>query len=284
MTTRSFARAALLVGALWPAALFAQHFRTLDVGRQRHDTAGVTVRVDYGAGKLALRAGTAPMLYQMSLRYDGDLTEPQHSFDVASRTLTVGTSKGSLRFSGGGDEERGSDLKLALGPSAPVDLALDLGAVDADLDLSRIPITRLKLDARAAGARVRFDVPNPVPMQSLDVDVGAAGIRIDQLANANARQVRVKASAGGAELDLGGTWTNDMDLAVEIVLGGMSIHVPSDVGVELTVDRIISSVKPQGLTRRGDVYVSDNWKSARHHVRIRARAVLGSITVDQTAR
>jgi hypothetical protein len=32
------------------------------------------------------------------------------------------------------------------------------------------------------------------------------------------------------------------------------------------------------------VYVSDNWKSARHHVRIRARAVLGSITVDQTAR
>jgi hypothetical protein len=280
---RASAGAALLAAIVLSSPLHAQHWRTIDVGRQLRDTGALAVRVDYGSGKLAVRAGAAPILYQMSLRYDGDLAAPLYAYDGASRTLTVGTRKGAMRFGGVGDDERGSDLKLDLG-GVPLDLAVDLGAVEADLDLSRLRLNRLKVDAGASSTRIRFDVPNPIPMRSVDIDVGAAGLRVEQLANANAKEVRVKATAGGADVDLGGAWAQDMDLTVEVVLGGMTIHVPSDVGVQLTVDRFLASVSPEGLTKRGDVYLSDNWSSARRRLRIRARAMLGKLEVDRTGR
>jgi predicted membrane protein len=118
-----------------------------------------------------------------------------------------------------------------------------------------------------------------------EVSLGAASFRGDRLANANAADVRVDAQlARRVELDLGGQWTQDMDLRVDITLGVVTIHVPSDVGVRVSLQKTIASFEHEGLVERDGAWVSRNWDSAPHKVRITAKTVFGQLVIDRTGR
>lgn len=282
---RRLARVALAAGASAMAlrAAGAQSWRTLDVARQLTDSAPATVQVVYGTGTFGVRGTTSPLLYHMQLRYDGTRTEPRHTFDAASRKLQIGVQKSEMRFSGRNDNEAGH-LQLELSRSTPIDLDLDLGAVEADLDLTGLKLSRLKIESGASDGRIRFDSLNETRMSGLDISVGAASFRADRLANANTSDVRVDAGVGNVELDLGGQWTHDMNLHVEIALGIVTIHVPADVGVYLTLQKTIASFEHEGLIERNGAWVSRNWDSAPHKLRISAETAFGKLTIDRTGR
>jgi hypothetical protein len=261
----------------------AQSWRSLDVARQLADSSPTTVHVVYGTGMFGLRGTSNPLLYHMQLRYDAARTQPRHAFDASSRKLQLGVEKSDVRFTGRNDSESGK-LQLELSRITPLDLTLDLGAVEADLDLTGLKLSRLQVESGASDARLRFDSLNPTPMSVLQVKLGAASFRGERLANANTRDIRVDAGVGNVELDLGGQWTQDIDLRVEVTLGLVTIHVPSDVGVRLTVDKVLASFEHQGLVQRDGAWVSSNWDSAPHKLRIAAETVFGKLTIDKTGR
>jgi len=261
----------------------AQSWRTLDVARQLTDSAPASVQVVYGTGRIGVRATSNPLLYHMQLRYDATRAQPRHTFDVASRKLQIGMQKSEMRFSGRNDADAGH-LQLELSRSAPVDLSLDLGAVESDLDLTGLRISRLHVESGASDAKLRFDSLNATRMSVLEVSLGAASFRGDRLANANARDIRVDAGIGSVELDLGGQWTQDIDLRVDVTLGIVTIHVPSDVGVHVTLDKTLASFDHEGLTERDGGWVSKNWDSAPHKLRVAAETVFGKLSIDKTGR
>jgi hypothetical protein len=241
------------------------------------------VKVLYGTGAFGLRATSTPLLYHMQLRYDRTRTEPRHSFNVATRELQVGVQKSDMRFTGRNDEEQ-SRLQLELSRATPIDLALDLGAVEADLDLTGLRLSRVHLASGASDGKVRFDSLNPTRMSALDVSLGAASFRGERLANANTPSIRVDAGVGNVELDMGGQWTQDIDLHVEVLLGVVTIHVPADVGVRVTLEKSFGSFDHEGLVRRDGAWVSRNWDSAPHKLRVSAETVFGKLTIDRTGR
>ena len=269
----------LALALLAAPAAGAQGWRTLDIARQLRDTTGVTVRVAYGAGKLGVRAATAPMLYQMQLRYNAERSEPLHAFDSVAHTLRVGLRRHSSRFSS--DENEAGDLRVDLTRDVPLDLTMELGAVEADLDFSGLRIGRLKVESDASDARIRFDTLNAVPMMSLDIQVGAASLRAERLGNANTHDVRVKAGVGSVDLDFGGQWAGEIDLAVEVTLGTVTIRVPRDVGVRVEMDKFLASFDREGLTKSGDAWVSGNWESARRKLRIKSETVFGRFRIER---
>ncbi|MFL5579135.1 MAG: hypothetical protein ACJ8AO_02095 [Gemmatimonadaceae bacterium] len=277
MRLHALALAALALGTGGPLA--AQEWRTLDVSRQLRDTTPLHVRVSYGSGKAALRAVDSPALYQMQLKYDARRAEPVHVYDAEGRSLRLGVTQQSMRFSGNRDMD-GAEMRLDLTRSVPLDLSLELGAVEADLDLSGLRLEALKLETGASETRLRFDAPNTSRMRALDLQVGAASFRGSRLANANADEVRVRGTVGEVELDFGGQWTRDVELHVEVTLGSVTVHVPADVGVRLELDRFLSSFEHDGMTKRGGAWVSDNWETARYHLRIKSRSALGSFELD----
>lgn len=279
-------RTAYLVSAasvLLAGSLGAQSWRTLDVARQASDTAAKEVQITYGTGTFGLRGGAAGLLYQMKLRYDATRAEPKHSYDLTSRKLQLGVEKSDVRFSGGKDNESGQ-LQLELSRTTPWDLTLDLGAVEADLDLTGLKLARLKIESGASDGRVRFDSLNPIPMRNLQISLGAANFRADRLANANTREIVVDAGVGNVELDLGGQWTQDIELKAEITAGIVTVHVPSDVGVRVAVDKVIASFDHQGLIERDGEWVSPNWDTAKHKLRVSAKTIFGKLTIDKTGR
>jgi predicted membrane protein len=121
-------------------------------------------------------------------------------------------------------------------------------------------------------------------MSALEVQLGAASFRAERLANANAREIRVDAGVGNVELDLGGQWTQDIELRVEVTLGVVTIHVPADVGVRVSLEKTLASFDHEGLIERDGAWVSRNWDSAPHKLRVSAETVFGKLKIDRTGR
>lgn len=270
---------ALALVAAAPAA-GAQEMRTVEFARQLRDTLPLAVRVDYSAGKVVVHGTEQPLLYQMQLAYDPRRAEPVYRYEPASRTLHVGARRG-----GGGGEERASggapELRLDLARSVPVDLALEMGAAEADLDLGGMRLRRVAIESGASGAMLHFDTPNQIPMERLELDVGAAAVRARGLANSRAREMRVKVGIGGADLDFGGEWTADMELDVEVALGRATVRVPPDVGVRVETRRVLGSFDAEGFVERDGAYYSANWDAAPRKLRIRSRMMLGELELTR---
>jgi hypothetical protein len=285
MTASARFAATLGVVALAASSVHAQSWRTLDVARQQtsETSAPVAVEVVYGTGMFGIRGTTNPLLYHMQLRYDATRSEPTHSFDAAKRKLLLGVQKPSMRFTGRKDGETGR-LQLELSRTTPLDLSLDLGAVEADLDLTGLKLSRLHLESGASDAKLRFDAPNQIAMTTLDVTLGAASFRGDRLANANARDIRIDAGVGNVELDFGGQWTQDIELNVEVTLGVVTIHVPSDVGIRVSLNKVLATFEHEGLIERDGSWFSANWGSAKYKLNVSAETVFGKLAIDKTGR
>ena len=270
--------AAALVAAAAPQLAGAQSLRTLESSRQLHDTGAVDVHIQYGAGRLNLRSTPQALLYHMELRYDPARAEPLHAFTADTRRLELGVRSQSFRVTG--DDNAGT-MRVDLARRVPMSLTLELGAVEADLDLSGLALDALKVRSGASETAIRFDSVNTRPMQRVEIEAGAASVRVLRLANSGAQVVRVQAGAGSIDLDFDGAWRHDVELEAQVALGGVTVHVPRDVGVEVRLSRVLASFEHVGLVKRGDAYVSDNWDTARHKLRIRTTTVFGKFALDR---
>lgn len=271
---------ALLFGAPSQTAL-SQSWRTVESARQLRDSSEHHVRVQYGAGRVEVAATNAPLLYAMTLRYDEAAATPLHAYDAESRQLTLGTSGQSERVTRNLGEKSKGEMRLSLSRALPLDLDFDFGATKAILDLGGLNVVGVRLQASASETVLDFSSPNLSRMRSLDVDVGAASFEARNLANANAAVIRVHGGVGGVELDFGGQWSQDMAVNVDLALGKLTLHIPRDVGVRVEVEKFLASFDQQGLQKRADAYYSDNWDSAKYHLRLRAQTTFGGIELDR---
>ena len=279
MTSRLLLAAALGLAVTAPAE--AQRWRNLDVSRQLRDSASHHVRVTYGAGQVRLRASSVPVLYEMRLRYDPERGEPVHSYDPEQRSLRLGLRTQRIHLGGGDDDRTGGELQIDLTRRAPIDLALEMGAVEADLDFTGILLEALKIETGASETRIRFDTLNGARMRILDIQAGAASLKAFRLGNANVEEVRIQSGVGSVELDFDGEWTRDVDLTMEVALGSVSVRVPREVGVRVEMQRFLTSFDHDGLSKRGGAWYSENWDTATHRIRIKSQSALGSFDLDR---
>jgi len=271
------AAAALLLGT---TTLEAQNARSFGASRAAVDSSPLQVRVTYDAGFLGVRSGAPQTLYDVRLQYDATGSAPLYNYSNDTRTLRVGSKELSGNFPGP-RSHGGDSLQVALTRGSPLDLALELGAVGADVNLTGLRLRQLKLESGASEATVRFDSANVERMSVLDVQAGVAKLHMLGLANANADEVRVRTGVGSVELDFGGTWTHDAELSLDVALGSVVLRVPAGVGVQMELRKSLTKVDAPGLVQQGSVWQSANWATATHKLHVRAHATLGSLAVER---
>ena len=281
------ARLALGIVALATAASAAhgQTWRTLDAAGAALDSSPVAVHLEYTRGGLQARpAERDAVLYDLHLRYDASRARPLLTFDSATRSLTIGAqARDDMRA--GGEGRASGDAVVQLGRSSPLNVAVRLDVATANLDFGGLPLRSLAVDAAASEVRVRFGTANATQMETLDFDISAAAVTASGLGNANAGRMSVAARGGSAELDLGGAWARDMELEIDVTLGAVTIHVPSDVGIELrTTRRMVAQVDAGALRQTGDRHVSANAATATRKLRINADLIVGKLRVIHAAR
>lgn len=270
----------LAVGGLaGPAGLHAQTWKTVTATRQVTDEDDLRVRVEYGAGVLAVRRGDTGLLYGALLQFDADHTAPRTEYEGGR--LVVGLSPVRPRGIDPDDWSSETSLELELAPGLPIDLDMNFGAGRAEVDLTGLSLRRLEVNTGASESVIRMEEVNPEPMESAEINVGAADLRVLGVGNLNAERLAVKSGLGSVVLRLDGQWPQDAVLHISMGVGALDIRIPRSLGVRLRrPGSFLASIDTEGLEKRGDFHQSANWDSAGRKVEIEIAAVLGSVDIE----
>lgn len=263
----------LLAGA-WPAR--AQQWRTVSMSRQRSDESSLDVTVRYGAGHFQLRAAEDRLLYRMQLRYDEENFEPIADYEAGRLQLGVDGVGHDIHV---GKERDGGELDVELSRRLPMELALELGAVRADVDLGGLAVSGLRLKTGASESRLDVSSPNSASLGHASFEVGAADFTARHLGNLNAREIEVSAGVGSVTLEFTGAWQRNADVKVDMGLGSLEMRFPRGLGVKIEKSTFLTSFDPEGLIKHGNAYYSPDWEDAANRITVDVDAAFGSISV-----
>lgn len=265
----------VLALALTPVGTVAQDWRDITVFRQRADETRLDVKVRYGAGELLIRAGEPGELYRLNMRYDSDVFDPVTHYERGSLEVGIeGQGKGiRLRNTEAGE------LRLQLSPDIPLELDLDFGAVEADLDLGGLQVASLDVETGASDTEVRFGEPNRTACDRLKIAMGAAALAVRGLGNAGCSSMKIEGGVGDLTLDFDGVWSGDIDADITIALGSVTLLIPEDIGVRVDKDAFLTDFDRTGFYKRDDSYYSDSWETADRRLTVRMEGAFGSVAV-----
>ena len=271
---RVLCMAAATVAAL-AAPATAQDWREMSSSRQVDGENRVDVLVRYGAGEFRVRPADRGTLYRMNLTYDDDQFDPVTRFDGRRLELGVESEGRNVNIRG----RNRSEFDLSLGRGLEMDLTLEFGAVEADLDLGGLSLRSLELRTGASESRVQVSERNPVRMERATFEVGAADFEAHGLANLNADELELNAGVGSVTLDFSGGLQGDMDVHVNMGLGSLDLRLPRNVGVRIEKDSFLASLDTNGMVKRGDAWYTSNWDDADQRIRIDVSTAFGSVDV-----
>jgi hypothetical protein len=273
--------AATLTLLLWAGAAQAQTMRPFATFRQMHGETRLATRLEYAAGSLRVAPGTPTELYRMELSYDQDRYLPVSDFDAASGSVVLGlkpSGEGGVRVVS--RKQLNQVAAVALSPRVDLTLGLTLGAVDADVELGGLRVTRLDLKTGASRAVVRFSQPNAARCQHATITAGAAEVSVLGLGNSRCDEIEFEGGMGRVTLDFAGTWSSSARVNVKMAMGELTLRLPRRVGVRISMDKFLSSFEPVGLVRRGDAFQSSNYDRAERHLDIDLTTAVGGVNLE----
>ena len=254
----------------------AQNRRTVTMSRQVENEQNLEVTVRYGAGRFSVGPAEPGVLYHMQIEYDEDVFRPLAEYQ--GNSLRIGTESLGRRFRLIRDRGAGK-MELALSRDVAMDLNLDFGAVQADIDLGGIPLTRLEINTGASQTQIDISEPNSEAMSRASMDVGAAEFTVRNLGNLNTEVIEIDAGIGEIDLDFTGDWRQNARVSVDMGLGSLVLRFPRGLGVRLVKDTFLTSLDSEGLVKRGDAYYSLDYDDAEYQITVDVDAAFGSIRV-----
>jgi Cell wall-active antibiotics response LiaF, C-terminal len=278
--SRALAAAAAAL-ALAAGSARAQTLRTLTSTRQLHGERSLTVDITYAAGQFRLQPAGPGDLYRMEMRYDDSGFAPVRDYDPATGVLRLGLRslhEHSTWHTGHRDEPVPS-LEIALTPSVPMSLDVEIGAAESVVELGGLDLTAVRYQTGASKSEVRFSRPNRGSCDSLAFRAGAAEFLARGLGNADCREMSFEGGLGAVTLDFTGAWRRSAEASVHVAVGTVQLRLPRDLGVSIALDRFLASFDQAGFTKRGGVYYSDNYDSAPRHLDLHVESALGGIQV-----
>ena len=178
------------------------------------------------------------------------------------------------------DSDYESEVDFRLPETVPIDLDMDFGLGEANIDLSHLAVSEFTLNCGLSDVRVSMETANPVSARRVTITSGLGDFNATELGNLKARKFRLEVGLGAADIDFSGEITDDMEGEIEVGLGSLDLTLPGDVNVTLRVERtFLSSVDVVGLIKDGDVWITRDWIRGRPTIDLEVSVGLGSVDV-----
>ena len=261
--------ALLLVGALYAVGAFTGNtWWVSNPGTRQTTTELITenktvglegarsaqVDLKMGAGKVTVQGG-ANDLMDAAFSYNVTAWKPIVDYVVKDNEGAL-----SVRQPSGTTNTIGTAYKyewdIHLNGTTPIDLTLNAGAGDTDMDLSDTMVRSLNVDCGASSTTIKA---SPKAMTSLSVSGGV----------------------GETVLDLTGDWKNSADIKVSGGVGSIKVTVPRNVGVTINAKRGLGSVDAQGFTRDGNTYYNATYGTTGVSLTVDLSVGVGAVTIIQ---
>lgn len=126
------------------------------------------VRVSYGAGTLSI--GTAAQGKILDGTFIGGVT-----YDVKDGSVRLSNPRNHLNWMGWCDKPR-SEWRVGITREVPLNLHVDVGAAESDLDLSELKLINFQLNTGASSTIVRF--PRAAGLTTASISAGAASVKL----------------------------------------------------------------------------------------------------------
>ncbi|MBN2001973.1 MAG: DUF4097 family beta strand repeat protein [Anaerolineae bacterium] len=220
----------------------------------REDAKEARVTIKMGAGELKVSGG-ADDLMEADFTYNVEDWKPVVEYQIkdSEGRLTV-RQPDTDKFSARGDVRYEWDLRFD--DKTPLDMHVECGAGNADMDLSTLNVTKL------------------------DVKLGAGDAELDLSKNTSLTRLDVTMGAGKLTIDLTGQWEDDVEVAIQGGVGDITLRLPEDIGVKVKVTKGLGDVDNSGLYERDGAYVNKAYEDADVRLEITIQAGVGQVNLE----
>ena len=217
------------------------------------DVESVRVEIRMGAGELDV-AGGADKLLEADFIYNVAELKPEVLYSNGTLVVQHPDVEGLTSLWDLTDYRYEWDLRL--NNDVPMDMSIEMGAGEIDLQLAGLSLNTLEVKVGAGVGTI--DLTGAPSLATLDVDIGA----------------------GDVTVDLTGDWAHDLDAKIKCGTGRATLRLPEDVGVCVSVERGLGKVNASGLSRDGKDYVNDAYGTSEMTLRIDVEAGIGVIDLE----
>ncbi len=235
----------------------------------------VQVNVDAGIGELFVEGGASELL-NADFRYNIDELEQEVTYDVDGNTGRLRVfNKDDINVIPTGEVK--SEWRLQFAEDVPLEMDMNLGLGDSDIDLSGLTVTSLEVSAGAG--KLDLNVGNQT-LDRLKVEAGLGDVDVN-VAGGKIGRFDFRSGAGSTRIDLRGAWEDDLVATIEGGLGDLTVIVPRDTGVRIDVNLGLGDVNADGFRIDGSAYVNDAYKNGGDvTLLINVQGGAGSVTLE----
>lgn len=210
-----------------------------------------SVKLSFGAGELKVSPGAKNLIDGTAL-YNVEDLKPEIIEDGADITIKQGNFEGLPPFEG-----MKNQWDLQLGKS-PMDLVIEVGAYDGDLELGGLSLKSLNINDGASDVELSFSEPNLVEMSQFNYTTGASDVNIAGLANANFKTFVFNGGAGDFTLDFSGDLQRDATVSIDSGFSDLTLVIPAGVNAVVTIDSALADINfDDGWSQSGKVYTQE---------------------------
>ena len=258
----------ILLALLIPTLLLTScNFETLDIGPVKTEKMSVEpgqarsalVDVSMGTGSLYLD-GNGANLMDGAFTYNVVDWRPEVHYEVDGDIGRLSVSQPEFRNAppvNMGDIRY--EWEVHLNDDLPMNLSVTMGAGNGELVLSN-----LFLD-------------------SFDFKGGAGEVDID-LRGSTVSDLGVALGAGNVALDLSGQWHQDTQATIKGGLGRVTLVLPSDIGVRVTTQGMLSKINAPDLFNNSGVYTNAAYGQSDATMNIDIESGIGEIVLELSGR
>ena len=270
----------LALAALAAPPLAGQQMRNYEYARPLAGERRLHAVIEFAAGRLELRPAAPGRLYAISLSYDADRFRPIGRYDAAAGQVNLGVEG----IGGGGirvDRRKALPQDALIELPVGVELTLDasLGAAESTLELGGLQLSGFDLKTGASRTTINFASRTTGACRTASVTSGAGELTVNSAGNSGCRSWRLEGGVGAVHFDLGGAWTADAMVTLNMALGGVTLAVPRDLGLRVRMSGFMSGFDAKGFDKEGKTYTSTNYRTAKRHIEIEVSSALGGVDV-----
>jgi len=210
------------------------------------------VVLNMGAGELNLTGGAAGLV-EGTIEYNIDEWKPliekhDNYFRLYQENIESLSFKTDIK----------NQWNLKLSSDVPLDLEINAGAYEGDLDLSGLRLQSLTVADGASKVEVRFSTPNPERMSRLSYRTGASDVTLEGLANANFQEMEFESGAGDYTLDFSGELKQDAAVVIRSGVSQVTVIIPAGMRAQVDSEGALNDIDLDGdWTTQGDRYQAE---------------------------
>lgn len=246
------------------------------------DASKVVLRCDLGAGEFKILPDDMDAAAKIFIEYNPRRVDYIIDDDIKRNTLFIDLESETRRKSSIDTED--NLWEITLSKNYPIALNFDMGACDAEIDLSGVPVTEFIMEIGAASGLITFDEPNPERLEIISIEAGASSLEMTDIGNANFEMFSFEGGVGSFDFDFRGKYANESEIEIELGLGSAELILPRGIPVRIEADgdNFLSSIdihKNMLDEVDDDIYESEDFDDAEVRIIVRLEVGLGSIDV-----